>query len=276
VIATAARKSPLVHHITNGVVKNFSANVTIAAHASPAMSESPEEFNEFASVPDVALLLNMGTATAENVLMFKDAVRAYNRAGKPIVFDPVGCGASTHRRQACRAILNTGDFAVIKGNEGEITAAARAEGAAMKGVDSVGGSDLTTRTAICSKLAHETHSTVLMTGKEDILVDPSGAQPLGLVFSNGHDFMGCITGSGCSLGSLIAIMAAVCKDNVVATTAALLVYTIAAERAAARPEVRGPGTFVPALIDEIYLVVEETLNGDNSWLGAAQIKAISL
>ena len=33
--------------------------------------------------------------------------------------------------------------------------------------------------------------------------------------------------------------------------AGLLTYTIAAERAAALPSVRGPGSFIPALLDEV-------------------------
>lgn len=277
VVARAAKTSPLVHHITNGVVKNFSANVTIAAHASPAMSECPQEFDEFASVPDVALLLNMGTATADNIEMFQQAIRAYNGAGKPVVFDPVGCGASTHRRRTCAAMLNTGVLRVIKGNEGEITAAARAQGAAMRGVDSVGAAtDTAARVAICTKLAAETRAAVLMTGAEDVLVDASRdfASPRAFAFSNGHKYMGCITGSGCSLGSLIATMSAVEPDSTLATAAGLLLYTLAAERAASLPDVRGPGTFVPAFIDAIYQIVEETLSGDHSWLRSANVTAL--
>lgn len=41
-------------------------------------------------------------------------------------------------------------------------------------------------------------------------------------------------------------------------TTSVLVVNIAAEIAAARPDVRGPGTFRAALIDELYnLTVEE-------------------
>lgn len=41
-------------------------------------------------------------------------------------------------------------------------------------------------------------------------------------------------------------------------TPSVLVVNIAAEIAAARPDVRGPGTFRAALIDELYnLTVEE-------------------
>ena len=83
--------------------------------------------------------------------------------------------------------------------------------------------------------------------------------------SNGHELLGRITGAGCVLGTTIATfcgaanMAAsgtsegvlVQGDMLLATAAATLALTIAAQRAASREEVRGPGTFLPALIDEI-------------------------
>ena len=39
-----------------------------------------------------------------------------------------------------------------------------------------------------------------------------------------------------------------------ATLAGVLMFEIAAERAAVREDVKGPGTFVPALLDELYLI----------------------
>lgn len=39
----------------------------------------------------------------------------------------------------------------------------------------------------------------------------------------------------------------------------MLVYTIAAEVAAAREDVKGPGTFRAALIDELYNLTPEVL-----------------
>ena len=61
----------MIHHITNNVVKNFSANVTLAIGASPIMSEFDEEFNELASTPNTALVLNLGTPSKEMMKIFK-------------------------------------------------------------------------------------------------------------------------------------------------------------------------------------------------------------
>jgi thiamine-phosphate diphosphorylase/hydroxyethylthiazole kinase len=43
-------------------------------------------------------------------------------------------------------------------------------------------------------------------------------------------------------------------DMLLAALAGVLVFNVAAERAAAREDVRGPGTFRAALIDELYNV----------------------
>ena len=85
--------------------------------------------------------------------------------------------------------------------------------------------------------------------------------------------LGRITASGCSLGCVVAagIAAAQSKYGIqlgnqveqrqspprlrhelmIGALAGLLTYTIAAERAAALPSVRGPGSFIPALLDEV-------------------------
>jgi thiamine-phosphate diphosphorylase / hydroxyethylthiazole kinase len=48
-------------------------------------------------------------------------------------------------------------------------------------------------------------------------------------------------------------------DMLLATAAGTLALTIAAQQAANREEVRGPGTFLPALIDELAVLTAETV-----------------
>ena len=64
------------------------------------------------------------------------------------------------------------------------------------------------------------------------------------------------------------------KDKLLAAIAGILMYEIAAERAAAREVVKGPGTFVPAFIDELYQIRQECLSGDATWADAAKIDMI--
>lgn len=240
-----------VHHITNNVVKNISANITIAIGSSPAMSETKAEFSEFAAIPNSSLLLNMGTATADGVETFLAAGQAYNALRRPVVFDPVGGGASTTRKTAVKTLLKGILMSVIKGNDGEIFSAAGLAGK-MRGVDSIGEAGLEERIHAAAKLSRDSNAVVVMTGQRDVVVAPSGQYAL---CDNGDELLTKITGSGCMLGSVItAIVAA--HDNVFeAALAGLLLYTIASEKAG--PKSDGPGTFMPRLIDEISLLAKK-------------------
>ena len=48
-------------------------------------------------------------------------------------------------------------------------------------------------------------------------------------------------------------------DMLIAAATGVLVLTVAAELAAERPEVRGPGTFLPVLLDELSRLTPEIL-----------------
>ncbi|CRK39062.1 hypothetical protein BN1723_000623 [Verticillium longisporum] len=53
-----------------------------------------------------------------------------------------------------------------------------------------------------------------------------------------------------------------------------LVSVIAAERAAVRDDVKGPGSFVPAFLDELARVRQMTVDGDLAWLAAAKVSLV--
>lgn len=71
------------------VVQNFAANVALSIGASPIMANYGEEAADLAKLGG-ALVINMGTVTPEGLDNYKKALRAYNAAGRPVVFDPVG------------------------------------------------------------------------------------------------------------------------------------------------------------------------------------------
>ena len=75
-------ENPLVICYTNDVVKNFTANGLLSLGASPAMSEAPEEAEDFTRMAS-ALLINIGTLTNEEDIIKIGKIA--NQQGTPIV-----------------------------------------------------------------------------------------------------------------------------------------------------------------------------------------------
>ena len=59
-LASLRTTHPMVHHITNNVVTNFTANITLCLGAAPVMAPCIEESPEMVGFAG-ALLLNIGT-----------------------------------------------------------------------------------------------------------------------------------------------------------------------------------------------------------------------
>lgn len=54
-------------------------------------------------------------------------------------------------------------------------------------------------------------------------------------------------------------------------------YEIAAENTAGKEYVRGPGSFVPAFLDELYAIRTAAAKGDDSWfVGRAKVQEIQI
>lgn len=260
VMALVSQHSPLVHHITNDVVKNFSANVTLAIGASPIMSELACEYFEFARAPHVAGLINLGTPDDSTMALFTEALRVYNDAGKHIVFDPVACGATAARLEATTNVLNAGQVSVIKGNVGEISAvhklcstyASTASEELMRGVDSLVSMSDDKVAAMASEVAREFKCVVVVTGKTNIVSTATDSHKV----AGGGELMGRVTGTGCSLGSVIAAALAVTpsfdpKHVANAVVDAVKRYNEAG--AAAIAALSGPGAFLSHFLDQLYV-----------------------
>ena len=230
--------------------------------ASPIMADDGSEASDIARFAG-ALVVNLGSINTLSVESHIQSLEAYNKQGKPVLLDPVGVGATRLRRTAVQTLMTKGYFDIIKGNQSEITTILKDGNAQQKGVDS--GLNTLTEEELASTtkyLALRERNVVLMTGEVDYL--SNGAVVLAI--SNGHEYLGRITGSGCTLGTVIACCFAVERQNpLLAALAGILLYNIAAEIAVGLPSVQGPGSFVPAFIDSLYQVTKRLKVGDSDW-----------
>lgn len=232
------------------------------------MANSGDEAPELAALGG-ALVINMGSVTPEAIRNYVKAGQAYNACGQPVLFDPVGAGATGLRRQAVKTLMESGYYAVIKGNENEIRVLLGDTTTQQKGVDSAAStSTALDKASLARRLARHEGNVVVLTGKTDFVSDGSRT----LVVENGSEYLGHITGSGCTLGTTIAAcLAAHREDPLLATLSGMLMFEIASERASIREDVKGPGTFVPAFIDELYNIGKLAGQSDASWLANAKV-----
>lgn len=163
---------------------------------------------------------------------------------------------------------------MIKGNESEIKTVAGSvhAGESQRGVDSSSTLAADEKIRLVRALAARERAVVVMTGRTDLVSD--GARTVAI--DNGHEYLGAITGTGCTLGTTISAMVAACSggDRLAAVVAGVLLFEIAAELAAAKAEVEGPGTFVPAFLDSLYQIRRKTAKADVEWLAAEKITMV--
>lgn len=251
------QQRPLVHNVTNVVVTNFTANGLLAVGASPVMAYAREEVADMAKIAG-ALVLNLGTLSADLVEAAIIAGRSANLHGIPVLLDPVGAGATPFRTKSALEILREVRISMVRGNAAEI-AHLIGEAAAIKGVDADGLED-EAPVDLAARAANRLGTIVAITGKEDVITD--GMQ--GYVIRGGHPIMAKVTGTGCLLTSIMGAFAAVEPDLLTAGAAALACYGEAAARAYQAAGYRGPGSFQSAFLDALseidqYPVSEEAV-----------------
>ncbi len=241
-------EKPLVHHITNFVAMNDSANITLAIGASPVMSHAHGEVQEMVAAAS-ALLINIGTLDEYWIQSMLLAGRKANELNIPVLLDPVGAGATKLRSDAASNLMNEVSFTIIKGNYGEILSLAGGAGA-VKGVDSA-SRDFDPE--LLRNFAEKTNCVAVATGRYDYFSDGKSVFRL----ENGHELLASITASGCMLGSVIASFMAVQSNALLAAIEGAACYAIAGELAAAKSS--GTGTFRANLMDEVAALKAETV-----------------
>jgi hydroxyethylthiazole kinase len=246
------RVNPLVHNITNVVVTNFTANGLLSLGASPVMAYAAEEVADMAKIAS-SLVLNIGTLNPQTVDSMIIAGNAANQSDVPVIFDPVGAGATHYRTETAQRIMRDVKVSVIRGNAAEI-ANVIGEKWEIKGVDAgaTANGDIVT---LAIKAAQTWNCLVVITGKEDVVTDGETTY----LVSNGHPIMTKVTGMGCLLTSVIGAFAGVERNLLQASVAALTFYSIAAEKAAGKTVEMGPGSFQIEFLNQLSLVSSEDI-----------------
>jgi hydroxyethylthiazole kinase len=251
-LRTLRERKPLVHQITNYVVMNETANATLALGALPVMAHAHEEVEELASVAG-GLVLNIGTLSEYWIESMLLAAQAANRAGVPIVLDPVGAGATRLRTETAKQILDEREIAVVRGNAAEVATLAGRQ-AEIRGVESIGASD--SGAELARAAARELGCVAAVTGPVDHVSDGDRT----LAVSNGHALLGTVSGTGCMATAVTGCFLAVAAERPLeAAAGALVAFGVAGEDAAR--DAKGPGTFHAGFYDALYNLDPETLDG---------------
>jgi hydroxyethylthiazole kinase len=241
-LADLRAQSPLIHHITNAVTINDCANITLALGGSPVMADALDESTEMVGFAG-ALVLNMGTLHPDSVASMIAAGIAARAKGVPVIFDPVGAGATEFRRQTAQSVVEKVRPSVIKGNAAEIRFLA-GEASSQRGVDSL---DSDAEQAAVA-LARKTGAIVAATGAVDAITDGKVL----LRVTGGTPMLGRITGTGCMTASLVGCFAAVEKDLLTAAALGVLAMNLAGETAEkALSGIQGTGHFRIHLVDAV-------------------------
>jgi hydroxyethylthiazole kinase len=242
VLATLRSQSPLIDHITNAVTINDCANITLALGGSPVMADAYDEASEMVGFAG-ALVINMGTLHPDSVRSMVEAGLKARERGVPVVFDPVGAGATAFRRQTALDIVARVRPDIIKGNASEIRFLA-GESSNQRGVDSLDSEAAQAAVA----LARRTGSVVAATGPIDAVTDGKTL----LTITGGTPMLGRITGTGCMTASLVGCFAAVEPDRLQAAALGILAMNLAGETAeGALTGIQGTGHFRVHLVDAV-------------------------
>lgn len=234
--------SPLVHNITNYVVMNSSANALLAAGASPVMAHSEDEVKDMVKIAN-ALVINIGTLSEKWVKAMKIALREANKLYKPVVFDPVGAGATPYRTETVEELLQSGSMSIIRGNASEIMAILSAE-YQTKGVDSTQN---TANAVESAKILYQKYKSVIcISGETDYIISESKIAKI----HNGHELMSRVTGMGCTATALIGAFAAIMDNYFEAAISGMALMGVAGELAF--PASKGPGSLQIHFYDKLH------------------------
>lgn len=196
--------APNVHCLTNVVTMLDVANMLLAAGGSAIMAQDIKEVEEITQITS-ATLLNMGVPSDEKIAAYIKAGKYANELGHPVIFDPVGVGASNYRKNCAEEILKNVNPDIIRCNqeEAKVLLGLNSE-IVSNGVES--SIKLTEReqekTAIA--LANKFDTIAFISGSLDTISDGN----IVLKIDGGDSRMRRVSGTGCMLSALCALFAA--------------------------------------------------------------------
>ncbi|MEA4889007.1 MAG: hydroxyethylthiazole kinase [Clostridiaceae bacterium] len=237
-------KAPLVHNITNYVTVNDAANALLAIGASPIMADDIHETADITAISS-ALVINIGTLDERTICSMIASGKKANELGIPVVFDPVGAGASKLRNETAKEVLSQVQVAVLRGNLSEMSYLAGLD-AAIKGVDS-SDDENNDRADVAHITARAYGCVAAITGAVDVISD---GNRLVKIF-NGHKMLSRVTGTGCMTTALVGAFAGVCNDYFTAAAGGVASMGIAGELAYEKCGNAGTGSFHMAVIDAL-------------------------
>lgn len=257
------RKSrPLIHMMPNAVSASLCADGLSALGARPLMAVTAQEIIEITRQAD-ASVINLGQPDSEKLRAAELVIEEAARSVKPLVLDPVGCGASRFRLESVQKLLKMPWQGIVKGNRSEIYSIQQ-NCLTREGVDAI-----VEREVLEQVPADRVY---LVTGKEDLIL--WAGKRMEISHSKGNCLKKTsrynIVGNGCLIGAITgacySIISQKEKEEIIysgkgivsqgvkAALAASLGMAFALEKA---DMASGYGMAKTALLDGICLLAEE-------------------
>ena len=254
---------PLIHNITNYVTVNDCANAVLAIGASPIMADDLAEAADITAISS-ALVLNTGTLNRRTVESMLASGKRAGELGIPVVFDPVGAGASALRNETTLRILSEVPVTILRGNLSEISFCAGLS-VSTKGVDSAAADAGNNPEAVAINAAKQFNCTVAITGAVDVVTDGTRVVRI----RNGHPMLSKVTGTGCMTSALVGSFAGAVSNPLTAAAGGVLCMGIAGDIAFEQAGEQGTGSFRAALMDALShidaAVLEERAKVDETY-----------
>lgn len=238
-----SNKNPVIHHIMNTVTMHFVANGINALGGSPVMAKHSVETKEVTQKAD-ALVLNLGTPDADTEHAMMSAIESAKKRSIPIVFDPVGIGVSSYRKNIAQTVLKSTSLSAICANASELHFLLSNQWGG-RGVDA---NEYPTLFTDAVSVAKALKTIVVVTGEVDLITDGNHV----ISSRHGSPLLPSISGTGCLLTSIIALFLSVSERGDALSSVVLAVRLLGLAGEWAETEAKGPGSFASELLDALF------------------------